>query len=325
MNAFLFPGQGSQTPGMGSFLYENFNTAKLTFEEASDAINIDIKKLCYAGTIEELALTENTQPVLLTVSIATARVLSNDLGIKATVTAGHSIGEYASLVYGNVISFKDAVRAVRVRGLAMQSAVPVGQGGMTATLGLNEEQVKFLCDWAVKNSGFAPLSPANYNCPGQIVISGNIKALDWLKTNFKPEILPGEAKRSKLIPLQVSAPFHCEMMKSAQEKMKEFLKDIKFSNSDIKIIQNFNAEVETDANRIKQNIIEQVSAPVKWTQSMQTLKTLGISSCFEVGNGSVLKGLLKKIDADFFNVHSTSSLEDIRDIETHSKYSLQHK
>lgn len=315
MNAFLFPGQGSQTPGMGSFLYENFNTAKLIFEEASDSINIDLKKLCFTAAAEELALTENTQPALLTVSTATARVLSDDLGIKATVTAGHSIGEYASLVYGNVISFRDAVRAVRVRGQAMQSAVPVGQGGMTATLGLNEEQVQFLCDWAVKNSGFTPLSPANYNCPGQIVISGNIKTLDWLKTNFKPEILPGEAKRAKLIPLQVSAPFHCEMMRPAQVKMKEFLKDISFSNSDVKIIQNVNAEVETFADRIKQNIIEQVSAPVKWTQSMQTLKSLGISNCFEVGNGSVLKGLLKKIDAEFFKVYSTSSLEDIKAIE----------
>ncbi len=172
MNAFLFPGQGSQAPGMGSFLYDNFKTAKLTFEEASDAIGIDLKKLCFTGSVEELALTENTQPALLTVSIATARVLSEDIGIKAiTATAGHSIGEYASCVYAGVLSFKDAVRAVRVRGQAMQSAVPVGQGGMSATIGLTEEQVQFLCDYTVKSSGFAPLSPANYNCNGQIVIS----------------------------------------------------------------------------------------------------------------------------------------------------------
>ncbi len=319
MNAFLFPGQGSQTPGMGQFLYDNFETAKHTFEEASDAINFDIKKLCFTGSVEDLALTENTQPALLTVSTATARVLTKDIGLNCEVTAGHSIGEYASFVLGQVMSFPNAVKAVRLRGQAMQSAVPVGQGGMTATLGLNEDQVEFLCEWAVKNSGFAPLSPANYNCDGQIVISGNMKTLEWLKTNFKAEILPGEARRAKLIPLQVSAPFHCAMMKPAEEKMQNFLGDIKFNNSKIKIIQNVHAEVETDAVILKKNLIAQVSAPVKWTQSMHTLKALGIFNCFEVGNGAILKGLLKKIDAEFFRLHSTNTLEDIKAIESLSK------
>lgn len=319
MSAFLFPGQGSQSPGMGSFLYENFNTAKLCFEEASDAISLDIKKLCFTGSTEELALTENTQPALLTVSTATARVLTNDIGVKPTITAGHSIGEYSSLVLAKVINFKDAVRAVRIRGQAMQSAVPVGLGGMTACLGLSQEQVKFLCDWVVKTTGYSPLSPANYNCEGQIVISGSMQALEWLKVNFKAEILPGETKKAKLIPLQVSAPFHCAMMKPAQEKMKNFLKDIVFSDSNIGIIQNVNAQAETKAEVLKSNIIEQVSAPVKWTQSMQTLKSLGTSNCIEVGHGSVLKGLLKKIDPEFFKVHSTSDLEDIKSIESYYK------
>lgn len=315
MNAFLFPGQGSQAPGMGQFLYDNFKTAQETFEEASDAIQFDLKKLCFTGTAAELSLTENTQPALLTVSTATAKVLMNDFNIQPTVTAGHSIGEYASLVLANVMSFKDAIRAVRIRGQAMQSAVPVGEGGMTACLGLNEEQVNFLCEWTIKNSGFSPLSPANYNSDGQIVISGNQKALDWLKTNFKAEVLPGESKRAKLIPLQVSAPFHCAMMKPAQDKMSQFLKDIPFNEASIKIIQNVNAQVETKAEILKNNLIEQVSAPVKWTQSMQTLKSLSISNCIEVGHGSVLKGLLKKIDAEFFNVHTTSSLEDLKDLK----------
>jgi [acyl-carrier-protein] S-malonyltransferase len=319
MSAFLFPGQGSQSPGMGSFLFENFKTAKLTFEEASDAINLDLKKLCFSGTAEELALTENTQPALLTVSTATARVLTKDIGIKPQVTAGHSIGEYASLALGNSLKFSDAVRAVRLRGQAMQSAVPVGQGGMTATLGLSDEQAKFLCEWTVKTSGFSPLSPANYNCDGQIVISGSMKALEWLKTNFKPEVLPGETKRAKLIPLQVSAPFHCEMMRPAQEKMSEFFKTITFHNSQIPVIQNVHAKAETDAEKLKHNIIEQVSAPVKWTQSMHALKSLNISQCFEVGNGSVLKGLLKKIDSEFFKVYSTNSLDDLKMIENLSK------
>ena len=319
MNAFLFPGQGSQTPGMGQFLFDNFASVKHTFEEASDAINFDLKKLCFTGSVEELALTENTQPALLTVSTATSRVLQKDFGIKPEITAGHSIGEYASFVLADVVNFSDAVKAVRIRGQAMQSAVPVGQGGMTATLGLNEEQVLFLCKWAVESSGHAPLSPANYNCDGQIVISGNIKTLDWLKTNFKAEILPGEARRAKLIPLQVSAPFHCQMMKPAQDKMQTFLSDISFRNSQIKIIQNVHAQVETEAAILKKNLIEQVSAPVKWTQSMQTLKQLGIGQCFEVGNGNVLKGLLKKIDSEFFKVHSTSSMEDLKNIENLGK------
>ena len=319
MNAFLFPGQGSQSPGMGSFLFENFNTAKLAFEEASDAINLNLKKLCFQGSVEDLALTENTQPALLTVSTATARVLAQDLGVNANITAGHSIGEYASFVLANVLSFSDAVKAVRLRGQAMQSAVPVGQGGMTATLGLSEEQVNFLCDWTMKNSGFSPLSPANYNCDGQIVISGNMKALEWLRTNFKADILPGEARRAKLIPLQVSAPFHCAMMKPAQEKMAEFFQNISFKNSEIKIIQNVHAEVETQAESLKHNIIEQVSAPVKWTQSMNTLKKLEVATCFEVGSGSVLKGLLKKIDSEFFKVYSTSTLEDLKLIENLGK------
>ena len=315
MFAFLFPGQGSQCPGMGSFLYENFKTAKETFEEASDAINLDLKKLCFTGTAEDLALTENTQPALLTVSTATARVLERDLGVKPNITAGHSIGEYASLVLAQALKFPDAVRAVRLRGQAMQSAVPVGQGGMTATLGLTEEQVLFLCDWTVKNSGHSPLSPANYNCDGQIVISGNMKALEWLKTNFKPDVLPGEAKRAKLIPLQVSAPFHCEMMRPAQEKMAAFFRTIEFQDAHLNVIQNFHAKAESNGEKLKHNIIEQVSAPVKWTQSMNALKNLNQPNCIEAGNGSVLKGLLKKIDGEFFKVYSTSSLEDLKAIE----------
>lgn len=319
MSAFLFPGQGSQTPGMGQFLYDNFAVAKHTFEEASDAINIDLKKLCFSGSIEDLALTENTQPALLTVSTATSRVLQKDFGLKPEVTAGHSIGEYASFVLADVMNFSDAVKSVRVRGQAMQSAVPVGKGGMIATLGLNEEQVQFLCKWAVEGSGQGPVSAANYNCEGQIVISGDMKALDWLKVSFKAEILPGETKRAKLIPLQVSAPFHCEMMKPAEEKMHTFLKAINFRSAQIKIIQNVHAKVETEPAVLKKNLIEQVSAPVKWTQSMHTLKQLDVSQCFEVGNGGVLKGLLKKIDSEFFKVYSTSSMEDLKIIENLSK------
>lgn len=319
MSAFLFPGQGSQIPGMGQFLVDNFKTAKTCFEEASDALSLDMKKLCFQSTEQELAQTENTQPALLCVSTATARVLIQDLGQNPTITAGHSVGEYASLVLGQVFSFSTALRAVRLRGQAMQSAVPLGQGGMTATLGLSEEQVDFLCRWAVENSGDSPLSAANYNCDGQIVISGNLNALNWLKTHFKPEILPGEPRRAKLIPLSVSAPFHCEMMKPAEKKMQQFFDELQLKSSLLPIIQNVHAQIETSAERIKENIVKQVSAPVKWTQSMKKLKEQNISACFEVGHGAVLRGLLKKIDGDFFRSYGTSSLEEIKLIESLSK------
>lgn len=317
--AFLFPGQGSQAIGMGKFLYDQFTLAQRAFEEASDAISLNLKKLCFEADEKTLALTENTQPALLTVSIATAQVIQNEFGIKPHITAGHSIGEYSSFVLTGALKFKDAVKAVRFRGQAMQNAVPVGQGGMTATLGLNAAQVRFLCEWTEKQSGFKPVSPANYNCEGQVVISGNLKALDWLKDNFKSEIFLennlGEARRAKLIPLQVSAPFHCALMKPAEDQMRIFLNDLQFMTAAFPIIQNFNAEIETDPTRLKENLIRQVSAPVLWTQSMLKLKSLDESVVIECGHGSVLKGLMKKIDGDFFKVYSTQSLEDLKLLE----------
>lgn len=319
MTTFVFPGQGSQSIGMGEFLYKEFKICRDIFDEASEAIDVDLKKLCFTGPDSDLALTENTQPALLTVSTATAKVLTTEFGINPQVTAGHSIGEYASLVLGSVISFSDAVKAVKLRGQAMQSAVPVGQGGMIATLGLNEDQVQFLCQWACEKSGFSPLSPANFNCDGQIVISGNAKALNWLKENFKPEILPGEAKRVKLIPLQVSAPFHCEMMKPAQERMAAFFETIEVKNSTLPIIQNIHAKPETDAITLKKNIILQVSGAVKWTQTMQQLKEMNMSQIIECGNGSVLKGLFKKSDAEFFKVFGTNSLDDLNALSQFKK------
>jgi len=325
--SFIYPGQGSQSVGMGKFLHDEFKIARETFEEASDAIQVDLKKLCFTGNASgnttadetELNLTQNTQPALLTTSMATARVLQSQFGIHADITAGHSIGEYASLVLAQVISFPDAVKSVRFRGQAMQSAVPVGQGGMTATLGLDEKQVQFLCQYAEKESGFGPVSPANYNCDGQIVISGNMKALNWLKDHFKSEIFAQngllEPRRAKLIPLTVSAPFHCPMMKPAEEKMRLFLQAVPFANAQIPIIQNVHAQVETIAEQIKENMIRQVSAPVLWTQIGLELKNRGHKMLIECGNGSVLKGLMKKIDPEFFQVYSTNSLEDLKALE----------
>lgn len=316
----LFPGQGSQSPGMGKFLYENFQIAKERFEEASDAIKIDFKKLCFEGSEADLALTHNTQPCLLLVSTATQQVLRSQFGVKVSMSAGHSIGEYASVVASGTIPFADAIRAVRIRGEAMQSAVPVGQGGMVAVMGLEPDQVVTLCKWAVEKSKIGPLSPANFNSPGQIVISGSQKTIDWLKVNFKAEEVFAEApKRAKLIPLQVSAPFHCEMMKPAEDKMREVLSDINFKDAEFPILQNFTAQFHTKSNELRENLIRQVSAPVLWMQSMELAKSKGFTKCIESGAGKVVAGLLKKIDGEAFQVFNTNSLEDIEIIENFVK------
>lgn len=320
MFAFLYPGQGSQQPGMGRFLFDNFKIAQTTFEEASDAIKIDVKKLCFDGSVEELALTENTQPALLTVSTATTRVVTSEFGARARIAAGHSIGEYGALVAAGTMDFAGAVKAVRTRGQAMQSAVPVGQGGMVAVMGLSEAQVDQLCQFVEKESGFTPLSPANYNSPGQIVISGSQKAIEWMKAHVKAETLwPESTPRLKLIPLNVSAPFHCAMMKPAEDVMRKVLTDLPFATPAFPVVQNLTAEVETLPDPMRENLIRQVSAPVKWMQSMDLLKKQGISQCLELGTGKVLQGLLKKIDSEFFQVLNANSLEDLKMIEKIAK------
>lgn len=313
--AILFPGQGSQQPGMGRFLVDNFKLARETFEEASDAISIDLKKLCFDGSVEDLALTENTQPALLTVSTATERVLRTEFGVEGAVTAGHSIGEYGSLVAAQTLIFKDAVKAVRTRGQAMQSAVPVGQGGMIAALGLTDLEAHELCQFVGKKPELGPLTPANFNSPGQIVLSGAQKAIEYLKSEVKAEMVwATNPPRLKLIPLQVSAPFHSPMMKPAEDKMRKVLSDTPFKDSTIPVIQNLTAKAHQKSSELRENLIQQVSAPVRWTQSMETLKQMGASQVIEVGAGKVLQGLLKKIDSEFFRVFNTNSLEDLENI-----------
>lgn len=312
MFTLLFPGQGSQQPGMGQYLYQKFDIAKKTFIEASEALELDMAKLCFEGSAEDLAMTANTQPAILCVSTATARVLTSQYGVSPTCAAGHSIGEYAALVAGGVLDFADAMRAVRVRGMAMQSAVPLGQGGMVAVMGLEPDQVITLCEYVEANSGHKPLSPANFNSPGQIVISGSQKAIDWMKDHAKAEIIwPEKTPRIKLIPLQVSAPFHCSMMKPAEDKMREILSSLKFNDSNFPILQNYTAQMHQNANELRENLIRQVSAPVLWMQSMQTLLQSKNTMCIESGAGKVLQGLLKKIDSEKLRVFNTNSLEDL--------------
>ncbi len=321
MFAYIFPGQGSQHPQMGKFLYSEFPEAKHIFEEASDALSLDLKKLCFDGSETDLALTENTQPAILTVSLATAAVLSKKLGLTPTLVAGHSVGEYPALVVAGVLSLKDAVKSVRLRGQAMQSAVPVGKGAMAAVMGLTPEQVQYACQKA-SAATHSPLSPANYNSPSQIVISGSKEAVDYLQSADTSTWF-SDVKRFKLIPLQVSAPFHCELMKPAEDKMRLILEKLSFQDAQIPVVQNFTAKVHRNAKEIRENLIRQVSAPVKWMQSMEEFKKQGQRYCIECGAGKVLQGLLKKIDSEAFQVFNVNNLEDIEILENFLKTSAK--
>jgi [acyl-carrier-protein] S-malonyltransferase len=317
MNAVLFPGQGSQHVGMGQFLFANFKSAKELFEEGSEVLQKNLKKLCFDGPESDLVLTENTQPALLLVSYATFKILSEISPVKFSFGAGHSLGEYSALVASGVLPLTSALKAVRLRGRAMQAAVPVGSGSMLAVLGLSDEDVAKLCTWAEKESGLTPLEPANFNAPGQVVISGSKTICDWLQANFDSEKVFGEKKRAKLIPLNVSAPFHCSLMKPAQEKMEPVLKDIPFGVPAWAVVQNVDAKANTQPAKIRENLISQISAPVKWAQSVTQMKQMGATRYVECGPSKVLSNLMKKIDseASTFNIHS---LEDLKRLEQES-------
>ncbi|NCN40987.1 ACP S-malonyltransferase [bacterium] len=310
--AALFPGQGSQHTGMGRFLYEEFPIAKALFEEASDAISLNLKKLCFDGPESDLAMTENTQPALLLVSTVSFQVLKSEFGFSPTASAGHSIGEYAAVVASGALSFSNGMKAVRVRGQAMQEAVPVGVGGMAAVMGLTPEQVEKVCNWVQEKAGESPLEPANFNAPGQIVISGRMDLIQWLTENFKPQVLGEESMRVKFIPLKVSAPFHCSMMKPAQEKMREVLQEMKFEKANFPIVQNVHGKAETEGGTLRENLISQVSQSVKWISCVESLKEMGCTQMVECGAGKVLSGLNKKIDGEGLVTFNMNSLEELK-------------
>ena len=325
MQMLVFPGQGSQQPGMGRFLYDNFTDVKSVFEEASDAIALDLKKLCFDSSEAELTLTENTQPALLVVATATQKVLRSHFGVKPNLVAGHSIGEYAALVSAGSLALSDATKAVRIRGKAMQEAVPAGQGAMAAVMGLEPSQVQDLCHYVQSSlPNLGVVSPANYNAPGQIVISGTAKAVNWLKEEFKPEMLWPEngPKRLKLIPLQVSAPFHCALMNPAEERMRTVLSETRFQKARFIVLQNFNAKGEVEPQVLRENLIRQVSGSVLWMQSMQEALRVKATTpwdfVIESGHGKVLQGLLKKIDSQF-EVLGTSSMDELKTLEIRLK------
>ena len=311
----LFPGQGSQFVGMGEFLLKEFAPARHCFEEAGDTLGYDLAKLCLKGPETQLNLTENTQPALVTLSIATLRVVQKLTGIQFQGAAGHSVGEYGALVGAGVISFSKAVELVRLRGKLMQESVPQGQGAMLAVTGLRSEEVEKLCQWAREERRLPFLEPANYNSPSQTVISGQKELISWVQENFTPDKIEIEKKKVRLIPLKVSAPFHCSMMKKAETEMAPVLSETNFKKPDFGIAQNFSGSFETDPEVLKKNLIAQISGPVRWVDCTKSLIAQKITCAGEFGPGKVLSGLTKKIDPNALSVFNFNNSEDLENFK----------
>jgi [acyl-carrier-protein] S-malonyltransferase len=302
--ALIFPGQGSQSPGMGKDLAEKFPVARQVFEEADDALGFAISRLCFEGPAEDLQLTENTQPAILTVSIAAFRAMM-DAGISPPAfVAGHSLGEYSALVAADALSLSDAVRTVRARGRYMQESVPVGTGAMAAVLGGELEAIQRICEEASEGQ---VCSVANLNAPNQAVIAGNAEAVDRAI-----ERLSGVAKR--VIKLKVSAPFHCALMKPAQDRLAADLERLNFREPAMPVVTNVDARATTAPDELRDALVRQVSAPVRWVDSMQLLIEQSIGTFVETGPGKVLSGLMRQInrDAKMLNVEDAASLEATR-------------
>jgi [acyl-carrier-protein] S-malonyltransferase len=302
--AFIFPGQGSQYVGMGKEFCDHFSIAKEVFEEADEALRFSISKLCFQGPEEALKLTENTQPAILTTSIAALKVLQTEKGVNPQLTAGHSLGEYSALVTSGALSFADAVRMVRLRGKFMQEAVPVGEGAMAAILGMERWEVEKLCEEA---SSGEVLSPANFNCPGQIVVAGHSKAVQRVIERVKKE-------GKKAVLLSASAPFHSPLMKPAGARLEKELEQISVKDLKIPVVTNVEAQINSSKDRVKALLVAQVSNPVRWEESMQRMVGEGIERVLEIGPGKVLSGLMKRIEPRV----ETGNLEDIQTLKKFS-------
>jgi [acyl-carrier-protein] S-malonyltransferase len=284
--AFLFPGQGSQAVGMGKELAEKHAVARQTFDEADDALGYKLSHLCFEGPEEKLRLTEITQPAILTASIAALRVL-REKGVSPSFVAGHSLGEYSAHIAAGTISFGDAVRTVRNRGKYMQEAVPVGVGGMAAILGMDLEEVTAVCSDAAQGE---VCEPANINSAEQIVISGNAAAVE------RATKLARERGAKRAMMLSVSAPFHCSLMKPAQDRLAVDLQALGFQKPEVPIVCNVDGELVEDAGRARDALVRQVTGAVKWEPSMGLLIAKGIQLFVEVGPGKVLCGLMRQIE-----------------------------
>ncbi len=310
MITFVFPGQGSQYVGMGKELYDEFGVAKNTFEEANDVLGFDLAKLCFEGQQEELSLTANAQPALLTTSIACLRVLESETSFRPDFVAGHSLGEYTALVANGAMTLGEAVHTVRKRGEFMQEAVPVGIGAMAAVLGLDKERVSEICNQVSQNGLIA--SPANLNAPGQTVISGNKEAIEEASAIAKSD----GAKR--VIPLDVSAPFHCQLMKPAADRLSGVLDEVNFAEMNAPVVANCTASVTNDSSKLKELLIKQVTSPVRWYESVEALSNEGCSNFIEIGPKNVLSGLIKRTlsDVSVSNFEKMSQLELMKNAQS---------
>jgi len=303
--AFIFPGQNSQYTGMGRDLAEKFPAARRTFEEADEALGFSISKLCFDGLEDELKLTEIQQPAICTVSVAALRVLA-EKGIAPTWVAGHSLGEYAANVAAGSLDFADAVRTVRSRGQFMQEAVPAGKGAMAAVLGLPSDETTLACAAAAAETRNV-VSPANFNSPEQTVISGYVTAVERAAELCKAK----GAKR--IVMLQVSAPFHCALMQPAQDRLAELLQSLTFAAPTVPVAVNVDAALVTDPDQLREALIRQVTASVRWVASVRLLIAQNPAFFVEVGPGKVLGGLMRQIDRSqtCVNVEDEASLERV--------------
>lgn len=295
--ALVFPGQGSQYVGMGKDLFDRFPAAKDVFAEANEVLGYDLASLCFQGPEEDLKLTANTQPAILTVAVAALRVMQAEREITPLAAAGHSLGEYGALVAAGGLRFRDAVRLVHLRGKFMQEAVPVGVGAMAAIMGLSPAEVENLCQEAGQGE---ILSPANFNSPGQIAVSGHAGAV-----KRAVEIVSRQAGK-KAVLLPVSAPFHCPLMKPAAERLREAFAPVETGELKFPVISNVEADLYPGKDRVKELLFRQVDHPVRWEESMQKMVSLGPELVVEVGPGKVLSGLMRRIRKEI----PTANVED---------------
>ena len=306
MYSILFPGQGSQAVGMGSEFYNNFNLVKKIFKQADDKLNFRISKIILEGPSDKLLLTENTQPAILTVSYSIFKVLKEEFNFElnaAKFFAGHSLGEYSALVCADALNFEDALFLLKERGKAMQNAVSFGKGSMIAVLGLNYKEINNLLEKR-EDSGVCEI--ANDNADGQVIISGDKENVEKFQNLLKE-------KKVKSIPLKVSAPFHCSLMRPAAEAMKDKINNVKFRKPSFNVINNVTANAELDSNNIKKLLIDQIFSTVKWRESIIKMSNNNINNFIEIGPGKVLTGMVKRTikNANCFSINTITDIKNL--------------